>query len=162
MNASPTLRPMTDAEFTAWAEQTVPAYARDKVESGAWAEDDALERSRGELVALLPQGRRTPDNFLFTVLADDGTPVGMLWFAVQARAKSRIAYVYNVEIAAAHRRQGHAQRAFKALEQEVQRLGLAGIALHVFGHNHSAQALYAGLGFVPTNISLFKAVPAAE
>jgi RimJ/RimL family protein N-acetyltransferase len=37
-------------------------------------------------------------------------------------------------------------------------LGLSGIALHVFGHNHGAQALYAKLGFVATNINLFKSL----
>lgn len=31
-------------------------------------------------------------------------------------------------------------------------------ALHVFGHNVGAQALYAKLGFRPTNINLFKTV----
>ena len=40
------------------------------------------------------------------------------------------------------------------------RLGLQGIALHVFGHNTGAQALYGKLGYVPTNINMFKAVPA--
>ena len=59
-----------------------------------------------------------------------------------------------------HRRQGHAERALRALEAEVGRLGLQGIALHVFGHNTGAQALYGKLGYVPTNINMFKAVPA--
>jgi ribosomal protein S18 acetylase RimI-like enzyme len=58
-------------------------------------------------------------------------------------------------------REGHAFRAFLDLEAEVQRLGLSGIALHVFGHNTGAQALYAKLGFQPTNISLFKPVDPA-
>ena len=58
-------------------------------------------------------------------------------------------------------REGHALRAFVALEDEVRRLGLSGIALHVFGHNTGAQALYAKLGFHPTNISLYKPVAAA-
>jgi predicted GNAT family acetyltransferase len=31
-------------------------------------------------------------------------------------------------------------------------------ALHVFGHNTTAQALYAKLGYSPTNINLFKAL----
>jgi len=44
------------------------------------------------------------------------------------------------------------------LEDEVRRLDLSGIALHVFGRNKGAQALYAKLGFQPTNISLFKPV----
>ena len=47
-------------------------------------------------------------------------------------------------------------RAFLAVEAEARRLGLAGIGLHVFGHNTGAQALYAKLGYVPTHINLYK------
>ncbi len=42
----------------------------------------------------------------------------------------------------------------------MRRLGLSGIALHVFGHNAAGRALYDQLGFRPTNISLFKPIAA--
>lgn len=156
----PTLRPLTDAEYAAWMQEAVPAYARDKVASGAWAEGEALENAQREFEALLPGGKSTPDHHLFAVLAPDGTYVGVIWFAAQERAGGRMAYLYNIEIVGEHRRQGHAERALRALEAEVGRLGLQGIALHVFGHNTGAQALYGKLGYVPTNINMFKAVPA--
>lgn len=152
------IRPVSDAEYAAWVEETIPAYAKDKVASGAWTTEESLEKSRAELESLLPDGRATKDNFLNAVISEDGTYVGMLWYAVKERASSRIAYVYNVEIHPDHRRMGHAKRAFQALEQEAHRLGLSGIALHVFGHNASALALYTKLGYVPTNISMFKAI----
>ena len=56
----------------------------------------------------------------------------------------------------AHRRQGHATKAFAALEQEVLALGLSGIGLHVFVHNSAAHALYVTLGYAATNITMFK------
>ena len=154
----PVLRPISDAEYVAWLNETIPAYAKDKVESGAWAAAESLERSKAELESLLPSGKDTKDNFLYSVLAEDGERVGMLWFSVKEQANARIAYVYNIEIDAEHRRRGHAQRALRALEGEARRLGFAGIALHVFGHNTTAQALYAKLGYLPTNINMYKAV----
>ncbi len=66
--------------------------------------------------------------------------------------------MFNIDIEPAHRRRGHASRAFLALEDELRRLGLSGVALHVFGHNPGAQALYAKLGYRPTNINMFKAI----
>lgn len=156
-----TLRPQTDAEYDVWLAAIIPTYAADKVASGVWSADDAVEKSRQEYATLLPQGRQTPGHHHYAIIGADGQPVGSLWIAEAQRPGKRVAYVYDVTIAPDHRRQGHALRAFQALEGEVARLGLAGIALHVFGHNTAAQALYAKLGFQPTNINLYKAVPPA-
>jgi ribosomal protein S18 acetylase RimI-like enzyme len=152
----PVLRPITDTEFAAWLSQAVPAYADDKVASGAWPPEHALERSRQEHAALLAQGKDTPDHYIRSIVDDAGAAVGAIWFAAEAHGETRVAYVYNVLVWPGHRRRGHATRAFAALEAEARRLGLAGIALHVFAHNGAAQALYAGLGFKPTNFNLYK------
>ena len=155
------LRPMTDAEFAAWRAMTIPGYAAEKVASGEWAEQESLALSERDFEKLLPQGLATPDHHLCSVTDGDGVPVGVLWFAVKSRGDARIAYVYDVAIKPEHRRRGHAQAAFEALEQEARRLELSGIALHVFGHNKGAHALYEKLGFEPTNIQMFKRVGAA-
>ena len=152
------LRPMTEPEYAAWLEAAIPAYAADKVASGQWSEEDSLERSRSEYAELLPQGLETPDNQLFTIIDSQATPVGVLWFAVKTRFNARVANVFDVSVWPQHQRKGHAFRAFVALEDEVRGLGLSGIALHVFGHNKGARALYAKLGFQPTNINMFKPV----
>jgi ribosomal protein S18 acetylase RimI-like enzyme len=151
------LSPMTEAEFSAYLEAAIPQFARDKVASGQWAEASAIELSRQGYAQLLPQGISTPGHHLYTI-RDDGEGVGMVWFAAQERAAERIAYVYDVLVDARHQRKGHATRAFAALEEEVARLGLCGVALHVFAHNAGALALYQGLGFQPTNINMFKRI----
>ena len=150
------LRAMTESEFTAWCDSIVPAYAVEKVKSGDWLESSAHDRSRASLDELLPMGIGTLDNHLFTIVDADGESVGMLWFAVKERSGSRIAYVYNIAIDPQFRRQGHAERAFDALEREASRLGLKGISLHVFGHNRGARSLYEKLGFEATDITMFK------
>lgn len=152
------LRRMTEAEYATWLAAAIPAYAADKVESGQWSAAAAPDLSKAEYQELLPQGLATPDHHLYTIEDDHAAPVGVLWFAVQTLFDARIAYVYDVSVVPHRQREGHALQAFQALEEEVRRLGLAGIALHVFGHNKGARALYEKLGFEPTNISLFKAV----
>jgi len=155
---SPALRPMTPAEYAEWVEQSIVGYALDKVASGQWSPEASLELSRKENRELLPLGLDTPGNHLFAIVDDDAVAVGMLWFAVKKKFGADIAYVFDVSVRAERQREGHAARAFVALEDEVRRLGLAGISLHVFGHNDAARALYAKLGFQPTNISLFKPI----
>lgn len=155
----PVLRAMTEPEYQVWRAQEVRAYAADKVASGAWTAESAVELSRREHASLLPLGKDTPDNYLYAVVDVNEAPVGVLWFAVKERASIRIAYVYDIEIKPDYRRQGHAQRAFEALEAEVTALGLAGIALHVFGHNVAGRDLYAKLGYEVTGINMYKPLP---
>lgn len=154
----PVLVPMSEADYAAFVESTVPAYAADKVASGQWAQEQSLELARKALTDLLPDGLRTAGHYLFTIQDDHSDPVGRLWIAAQERGGSRIAYVYDVAIKPEHRRQGHAARALRAAEDEARALGLSGIALHVFGHNPGAIALYERLGYRPTNINMFKAL----
>ncbi len=151
------LSPMTESEFAAYLAFAVPDFAQDKVKAGQWAPAESLELSRTSYAESLPLGLATPGQFLFTVREGaTSEQIGMLWFAVQERAGQRVAFVYDVAIDAQHQRKGHATRVFAALEREVQQRGLSGIALHVFGHNAGAQALYQKLGYLPTNINMFK------
>ncbi len=152
------LRRMAAEEFEAWLSRAIPTYAAEKVASGHWSAEGSEELSRKEHGELLPQGLASEGNHFFTVLDQGANPVGTLWFAVKTKFGLPIAYVFNVEVEPEHRRKGHARRAFEALEGEVAALGLHGVALHVFGHNTAARGLYAGLGYEPTNINLFKRV----
>jgi ribosomal protein S18 acetylase RimI-like enzyme len=154
----PVLVPMSEADYAAFVESTVPAYAADKVASGQWDQEQSLELARSALAGLLPDGLRTAGHYLFTIQDDRAEPVGRLWIAAQERGGGRVAYVYEVAIKPEHRRQGHAARAMRAAEDEARALGLSGIALHVFGHNPGAIAMYEKLGYRPTNINMFKAL----
>jgi ribosomal protein S18 acetylase RimI-like enzyme len=147
---------MSDAQYAGFVAAAVAGYAADKVAAGQWAEDQSLELARKALEELLPQGRQTADNYLFTVLDEQARPVGTLWIGVKEYAGKRNAYVYDVRISPACRRQGHATRALEAAENEARKLGFDGIGLHVFGHNAAARALYERLGYRPTDINMFK------
>jgi ribosomal protein S18 acetylase RimI-like enzyme len=82
--------------------------------------------------------------------------VGSLWVAILDRAGVRTAFIFNVEIDEPYRRQGHAKRAFKALEVVVRELGVDIIGLHVFAYNTAAQALYESLGYGVTGLNMQK------
>ena len=158
MTASTPLRPMTPPEFAAWRAAAIPRYAAGKVASGQWTQADALALSAAEYDALLPHGLATPEQHFHMIVDAHGAPVGTLWFAVKAKFGEPIAYVFDVHVDDARRRRGHARAAFIGLEAEARRLGLRGVALQVFGQNAAGRALYAGLGYEPTNLSLYKAV----
>jgi glyoxylase I family protein len=155
--ASTVLSRMTPAAYAVYLQQAIAAYAEDNVAAGRWPAEGALARSQADFDSLLPQGLATPDHHLFDLRAGaDGPVVGFLWFGIDASRGLRSAFVYDLGIHAPRRRQGHATRAFAALEALVQALGLDRIGLHVFGFNAEAQALYAKLGYGVTGLNLQK------
>jgi ribosomal protein S18 acetylase RimI-like enzyme len=148
---------MSPERYRTFREAAIAAYAEDNVAAGRWLRDTALQQSRASFDDLLPQGLATPDNYLFEIRATPAGPtVGSIWFAVETRNCVRSAHVYDVEIDAASRRQGHALRAFEALEPMIRALGISSVGLHVFGHNPGAQALYARLGYNVTGVNMVK------
>jgi ribosomal protein S18 acetylase RimI-like enzyme len=149
---------MSEAEYERFREASIREYARANVDAGRWPLDAALERSREAYEHLLPKGLGTPGQHLFTIHDDvQRVDVGVLWLAVSEHpGGQRSGHVYDVAIAEAHRRQGHARAAFVALEAVGREMGLVEIGLHVFWHNDGAQALYRSLGYEPTGINMLK------
>lgn len=153
---------MNSDAFAEVVEASIAAYAEDSVAAGRWPLAGALERSRDDFVSLLPQGPATPGHHWLEIRAGThGSHIGHLWFAVQAQQGQCTAFVYDVLVQPAHRRQGHARRAFEVLEGLAAELGAVQIGLHVFGFNAAAQALYRSLGYEVTSLNMSKPLPTA-
>jgi ribosomal protein S18 acetylase RimI-like enzyme len=150
---------MTSAEFNLWRDQSIPAYAADKVRMGRWKPEESLAEAQKEFNSFLAQGMETPGHHLFIIEAKSGASVGALWLGRSERASGPIGFIYDLVIWPDHRRQGYGAAAMRAAEAEAAKLGLKGLALHVFGHNKPAQALYVKLGFEVTNLNMFKSLP---
>jgi ribosomal protein S18 acetylase RimI-like enzyme len=150
------LEPMTQAQFDAWLSRAIAEYAQDHVVDGRWSEEEAVEKSRAEHDQLLPQGLKTPDHHLWSIVsASDRKAVGILWVAIRQTPKPN-AFIYNIEIFPEFRRRGFAEAAMRMLEVEARRMGAETVRLHVFGHNTAARPLYEKLGYTATNIVMAK------
>ncbi len=152
-----TLVPMAEADYEAWKMHGIKAFADDKQQSGYSAEQ-ALKLSQESHESGLPQGLKTPDNYIFTILNAAEQPVGATWFAVKEHYGKKSAFIYDIEIDLANRGKGLGRATMTALEDEVKKLGIDKIGLHVFAFNKTAHALYASLGYKTTDITMEKAV----
>jgi ribosomal protein S18 acetylase RimI-like enzyme len=152
------LVPLTQEEFEAWLPKSIEEYAAEHVSSGRWSREESLQRSREEYEKLLPHGVASPGHHLWSIVrSSDAQRVGLLWVGVLDKP-TRHAFVYNIEIDEEFRRRGYAEQAMARLEDEVRRLGLDTIRLHVFGHNSAARPLYEKLGFETTNVLMAKRI----
>ena len=58
------LIPMQEADFDAYVERSIRDYAEEHVKNGSWPPDQALELSRREFRALLPDGLKSKKQFV--------------------------------------------------------------------------------------------------
>jgi ribosomal protein S18 acetylase RimI-like enzyme len=135
------LHPMSETEFDVWVEGEVEGYAEELAATGMSAER-ALERSRTQLAGLIPAGVESPGMEFFMARVDDEV-VGDLWLDTSAV----MAFVYNIEVAQAHRRRGYGGAIMNAAALHSRDAGHPYLGLNVFGHNPNARALYDKLGY---------------
>ena len=153
------LVPMTEEEFHRFRERSVRDYAREGVRTGRWSETEAERQSRAEFAALVPQGRATPDHF-FGRLRDpaSGEFVGTVWYALRPAPGGRELFLFWLGIDPGYRRRGFARATLEQLAGEAGRIGAVRLALHVFGDNLPAIALYEQAGFRPASVLMTRPI----
>jgi ribosomal protein S18 acetylase RimI-like enzyme len=151
------LVPMTAAEYADYMKRAVPNYAEEQVRAGSWPAKEADERARQAFDALLPEGKDTPNQSLNMLVDEESEErVGILWYGIRDEAAGRFVALFDFEVFEAQRRCGYGTQALEALEEAAAALGIARIALHVFGHNAPARALYRKAGFTETHVTMAK------
>ena len=154
---------MRDDEYETFHSRLITEYAAVNVEAGNWLEEDAVELSRKELEKLLPQGRDTPRTILFSADNSAGDYVGYLWIALERPDSSKpLAWIYDIEVAEAHRGKGYGRALLRAAEVETLKNGVPTLGLNVFGHNHVARKLYESSGYSITQMQMSKELGVAE
>jgi RimJ/RimL family protein N-acetyltransferase len=153
------LIPMTEEEFQAYYDMAVDDYAQEHVTSGNWQASEAHEKSAEEFKHYLPEGLASKNQYLFSIKDDQtGSTVGMIWFALRDQVTPPRAFIYDFRINKAFQRKGYGRQTLRALEDKARELGIDTIALHVFGHNEAAIALYQKAGYEITNLHMAKKV----
>jgi ribosomal protein S18 acetylase RimI-like enzyme len=148
---------MTDKEFKVYLDFAIQDYANEKIRAGNYVSEYGLEGARKEFENILPRGRLTKDQNLFSVVDEEtGDRVGMIWFATNMHDTPDGAFIYDIRIDDKFQRQGYGTATMLELETKVKELGKSKIALHVFAHNVQARKLYENLGYDTTNIMMAK------
>ena len=156
------LEPMTQARYEVWLDATMREYADEKVASGNYPAEGALERSKAEFDILLSNGLQTTGHEIRSMIDEAGEAVGYVWFTQEDRPVGRVVFIYDIAVDPEHRRKGHAQAALVEVEQYASANGCLGVMLHVFGSNAGARQLYLRAGYEETNVMMLKRVNAAS
>jgi len=152
------LRPLCEAGYEAYLKAAIAGYAEEKVKAGNWTAAEAPERARANYEQLLPQGTSTPNNTLLTIFEPaTGREIGIVWYAIAQDGRAETdAFLYDFELVPEVRGKGFGRAALVALDVRLRGQGITSLALHVFGHNTVARALYETSGFEVTNLNMRK------
>ena len=151
--------PMTESEFEIYLSEDIPRYAEDHIKVGSWHPAEALEESRHEHQELLPDGLASKNHYLYSIVDKKlGHRVGIIWFAANVQRPRCPAFLYDFQIFDEFRGKGYGAQALTAFEDQVKKLGIEMISLHVFANNEIAQALYKKKGYEVTGIHMTKRI----
>ena len=146
------LEPLQQVDFERFLERGIREYAEDHVRNGNWPAQGALERSRKEFEHYLPEGLHSKDQYLWSLLNEEGNKIGVLWVQV----KEQKAFIFDFRIDEEFRGKGFGKLSLTALDEKLQAMNVESVALHVFGDNITAQELYKKMGFRVTGIHMKK------
>ena len=151
------LIPMEQADFSAYLDRGIAEYAEDKVKSGNWTAEEALERSRKEFEKYLPDGLQSKNQYILSIVDGTGAQkLGMLWVEVKMDSPQHEAFIFDFRVKEEFRGKGYGKQALVALDEKLISLNVDSVGLHVFGHNIVAQEVYKKSGYEITNINMRK------
>jgi ribosomal protein S18 acetylase RimI-like enzyme len=150
------LRNMLESEFEIFTKLSKANYTRDKIKANGLTQEEAESVAEADFARILPDGFASKDNYLFMIVDKQEESVGHLWFVIRGAEDNRKAFLADIFLSEKARGKGYGRRAMICLEEEVQKLGLKHIGLHVFGFNERAIGLYLSLGYLTTDLVMEK------
>lgn len=148
---------MTSTDYDLWLARSKKAYALDKERADKLTSGEAMEIAERDFSSLLPEGLNSAGSFLY-VMKNNETTVGFLWFGIRGADDNRKVFLYDIIVEEEHRGKKYGKKAMLLLEDEVKKLGLSEIGLHVFGFNETAIQLYRSLGYAVTDLVMSKTI----
>ncbi|MGG0741467.1 GNAT family N-acetyltransferase [Niallia taxi] len=152
-----TLQPMNQEQFKQYISYAIKDYAKDKIASGNWSENEAIDLSKKAFERLLPKDEKTENNHLFSIFHNN-ILVGMIWISQKVPTNSNEGFIYDFVIFEQYQGLGYGKKAMKEAEIIAKELGMNKMVLHVFGHNKIARGLYEKMGYEITNITMAKTI----
>lgn len=139
------LVPMPGERMPGWLDRSMADYVASLIRSGE-SPEAAETNMRQSLEKWFPGGSPAAGHHVWELTLADDTVVGQLWVG-PLTAGSNEWWVFEVEVDAAHRRQGHARRGLEFAHVVARDAGATSIGLNVFGYNTGARHLYEELGY---------------
>ncbi|MGX7139067.1 GNAT family N-acetyltransferase [Enterococcus silesiacus] len=154
-----TLEKMTITDCNNYLSFAIKDYAKDKIMAGTWNEDEAIQLAAKSFNELLPEGKDTKYEYLYSIKEDLlDKSVGFLWVHLNKTPYDSKLFIYDFIIFEEFRNVGYGRQTIACLTENAKGINVSQIDLHVFAHNKGAIHLYEQTGFKATDISMSKQI----
>lgn len=136
---------MLEIEFKDFNKKNIDELT--KMYSSKMTEKEARRKAELEQYEILPHGVNTKDHFLYTIKNDRNENVGGIWFGKIERNSKDIAFLFYILIDDDKRGRGFETNAMKMIEEEIKKIEIYTIRLHVLKENIPAMIMYKNLGY---------------
>ena len=141
------LKPMTQDMYNNYIKKAIQQYAEEVAKSRGIDLDKALQLTNEEFNTLLPNGLKSENQYLNTIINDENEHIGIMWFSTESNHGENEAFLYDIEINKEYRGKGYGRGSMKLLESKVKEFNIDSICLHVFLRNEIACTLYNKIGY---------------
>ncbi|SEQ49528.1 Acetyltransferase (GNAT) family protein [Virgibacillus subterraneus] len=107
-----TLMLMNSGEFQIYLKSAVESYAKEKVLSNNWNEEESISKAREEYEKLLPKGETTENNFLYSIL-NEGQTIGAVWLE---QKNNENGFIRDIRISEKYQGLGYGKEAMNQIE----------------------------------------------
>jgi ribosomal protein S18 acetylase RimI-like enzyme len=151
------LRELTPEEYAAFRTYVRDEYYEDLVRNGGREPEDAAAKADADNLTQLPVAGPAEDHVI-RLAERAGERVGYLWIG-PALMIPDMAWVNDIEVEPAFRRQGYGRALMAEAERLAADLGYPKLGLNVMGGNGGAIALYESLGYTVMQQQMQKRLP---
>lgn len=149
------LRSMTLDEYPAYCDYFIADYSREISENYGHSMEKSVELANQDLHRCFPNGLETNEHQLLCI-EYKAQIVGYLWHSIKVNDKST--FIYDFFIFTNSRNNGYGKLAIKALEVQLQSIGIEQIKLRVAYQNQRALKLYQEVGFTISGYNMSKKI----
>ena len=100
------LQPMTQAMYNNFIKKAIQQYAEEVTQSKGIDLDKALQLSNEEFNSLLPNGLKSENQYLNTIINDENKNIGIMWFSTESNYGKNEAFLCDIEINNEYRGKG--------------------------------------------------------
>ena len=142
------IREMTDEEFKTFYQWSIEHQAAELVSNLHIDPEDALRTATEEISKMLPNGVKTENNNIFSIIEQDCAEfVGFIWTLHENNTGKTQCFICDFAIWEHYRRKGYATNALQLAEKYAFDAGCLESVLFVSDNNKAAQALYQKCGY---------------